>query len=103
MQIQVVIEKSAKPTPEFLAFDIPSGNRHRNAYTLPLAPLPQFFCWLPPPPGKRAKPLIRRRVTSETILKSILYFANTSALGIVPEAAVSGFTNILHFLFTFCL
>lgn len=60
MQIQVVTPKSAKATPEFLILEIPSGNRNKNAYPPTLAPLPQFFSGLPPPPGKGAKPFMRR-------------------------------------------
>lgn len=60
MQIQVVIEKSAKPTPDLLILEIPRGNRNKNAYTLdPLSP-PPVLPRLPPSPGKGAKPFIRR-------------------------------------------
>ena len=46
MQIQVVIGKSAKPTPEFLILKIPSGNRNRKRFSRsPPRPIPhpQFF------------------------------------------------------------
>ena len=52
MQIQVIIEKSANPTPDFLILEISSGNRNKNAYPLnPFSPPPirspaPYISWL---------------------------------------------------------
>ena len=103
MQIQVVIGKSAKPTPDLLILEIPRGNRNKNAYTLnPLSPPPV----LPPAPsiswqrGKAFYPKVSD--LRDYFAKNPLYCKHFP-LGTVPETAVSRVTNILYFLFTSCL
>lgn len=78
MQIQVVTEKSAKPTPEFLILEIPGGNCNKNAYRLSPSPLPQFFLRLSPSPGKGAKAFYPKvSDLPDYFAKNPLYIANT--------------------------
>lgn len=103
MKIQVVIGKSAKPTPEFLILKIPSGNRNKKKrLPVPLAP---------PTPSSSPAPSTywqRGKVFYPKISDLLDYFAKDPLYckhfpsGTVPEAAVSRITNILHFLFIFC-